>query len=153
MSICTRPCAALLTREPWRLDGEVPAYSWKLRKYVWVRFVGAQDGSLPACVRVNVISQAQIPYEHTAEEGAKGIRIWINTQPLDWRQNLREIKAANCNRICLTEVDIVVLQCISIVETARRYGMSINKRRIMDRDHALTRVSLVHWQRYLGCLT
>lgn len=51
MNICARPCAALLTREPWRLDGEVPAYSWKLRKYVWVRFVGAQDGSLPVRVR------------------------------------------------------------------------------------------------------
>ena len=76
MNICTRPCAALLTREPWRSDGEVPAYSWKLRKYVWVRFVGAQDGSLPARVRVNVISQAQIPCEHTAEEGAKGIRAY-----------------------------------------------------------------------------
>jgi hypothetical protein len=75
MYICTRPCAALVlfpeTREPWRSDGEVPAYSWKLRKYVWVRFVGAQDESLPARVRVNVISEAQIPCEHTAEEGTK----------------------------------------------------------------------------------
>jgi hypothetical protein len=55
MYICTRPCAALLIfpeiREPWRSDGEVPAYSWKLRKYVWVRFEGAQDESLPARIR------------------------------------------------------------------------------------------------------
>lgn len=76
---------------------------------------------------VNVISQAQIPCEHTAEEGAKGIRIRINTKPLDRRTDLREIKAANCNRIRLTEEKIVVLQCISIVETARRYGVSTNK--------------------------
>ncbi len=48
MNICTRPGAELLTFEPWRSDGEVLAYSWKLRKYVWVRFVGAQLGSLPA---------------------------------------------------------------------------------------------------------
>ena len=56
MNIGTRPCAAFfvplsLTREPLRLDGEVLAYSWKLRKYVWVRFDGAQDGSLPARVK------------------------------------------------------------------------------------------------------
>lgn len=48
MNICTRPCAALLTREPCRLDGEESAYSWKLRKYVWVRFGGAQVASSPA---------------------------------------------------------------------------------------------------------
>ena len=47
MNICARPCAALLTFEPWRSDGAVPANSWKLRKYVWVRFVEAQDGSSP----------------------------------------------------------------------------------------------------------
>ena len=60
MNICARPCAALLTFEPWRSDGAVPANSWKLRKYVWVRFVEAQDGSSPT-KRINVISQAQIP--------------------------------------------------------------------------------------------
>lgn len=44
--------------------------------------------------------------------------------------DLREIKAANCNVIRLAENDIIVLQYISIVETARKYGMSINKCRI-----------------------
>ena len=93
---------------------------------------------------VNVISQAKIPCGHTAKEGAKGIRIRINTQPHGSETDLREIKAANCNRIRITKDDIVMLQCISIVETVRRYGMSINKRRIMKWNDALTRVSPVH---------
>jgi hypothetical protein len=73
MNIRTRPCAALffLTREPSRSDGEVPAYSWILRKYVWVRFLGAQDWSFPARVRGKCHFQAQLPCEHTAEESTK----------------------------------------------------------------------------------
>ena len=43
-----RPYVELLFFEPWRSDGDVLAYSWKLRKYVWVRFGGAQLGSCPA---------------------------------------------------------------------------------------------------------
>jgi hypothetical protein len=66
----------------------------------------------------------QTPCEHTTEEGAE--RIWINTQPsFDRRTDLREIQAANRDHIITAEVYIVVLQRLSIVETA---GRRVNKR-------------------------
>ena len=45
--ICALHLTPFLTCDPWRSDGDVPANSWKFRKYVCVRLDGAHDESSP----------------------------------------------------------------------------------------------------------
>jgi hypothetical protein len=122
-----RPCAALLTWEPWRSDDEVLANSSKLRKNVCVRLRGAQDASFPAGRKGECRAQAQYHMTLPPKNVLK-----VHTLPLSQSRagtDSREIQAAGRDRIAATEVDIIVFQDRNIVKTDENNSMSIDRHR------------------------
>ena len=114
--------APFLTCDPWISDGEVPAKSWKLRKYVCVRFGGAHDESSPAKRKGWAISPkrtdyADIPPKKVLKRMHKGQYSALHShKPKD----SREIHASRRNHIATAEVEIVVFKSLYVIETTAR---------------------------------